>query len=93
MLIGTVTGSSITENKDDNEKRVLLQVTFLDDDDVQTVELILPPGEDSRPLNGSAILAIEVDESYKFAIGVDDGIEPESEPGEKEIIFIRRRWS
>jgi phage gp45-like len=40
--------------------RTLLQITGLDNEVVQTVELLLPPGYSARPLAGSDVLAAQV---------------------------------
>lgn len=89
MELGTVTSSEIIENKDDESKTLLLQVSISDDDDVQTAELLTTSGEDTRPIDGGAVAFIlSIGEAYKLAIAMDDGIEPTVEKGEKEFYSI-----
>ena len=88
MEIGTVTGSSITKNKDGDTDVVVVQATITDDDDAQNAELVTHSGEDSPPLPGAVAFIMELVESDKYIIAVDDTVVPEREPGEKEFYVL-----
>jgi hypothetical protein len=84
-MIGRVTNSEIKKNRDGDEKVVLLQVEITDSDDVQTVELMTPPGVNSNPVDGSIVFIAQVGSAFKVALVADDGIEPTADRGEHEI--------
>ncbi len=86
--IGIVTGTEIGPNKDSDEDVLLLQVTMLDENDVQTVELMTQSGEDSRPVIGSVVSIVQTGDADKIAIAVDDGIVPSVDEGEKELYSL-----
>jgi phage gp45-like len=73
------------ENRDDDGEKTMLQVVITEREDVQDVELINQPGEDSAPLNGTMVLILEIDPAFKVAIAADDGIDKTAEQGEREI--------
>lgn len=85
---GTVTGREVTTNKDGDTPRLMLQVRFSSDADIQTVEYVPLPGQDESPINGSRVYVIGIDESYKIAIAVNDGVEPTSATGEKYLYSV-----
>jgi len=84
MNVGNITGREIGKYKDSNVDRVLLQVKFYDDDTKQ-VELISQHGEDVNPADGCRVLVIDITDSWQAAIAITDDLEPEVDPGEKEI--------
>jgi delta 1-pyrroline-5-carboxylate dehydrogenase len=84
IQIGNITGREIEKYKDGDVNRLLLQVKFLDDD-IQQVELINQHGEDVNPADGCRVLIIDITEAYQAAIAITDDLEPEVDPGEKEI--------
>ena len=88
MRIGRVLSSEITENRDGEGKVLLLQVELSDPDDVQTVEYAQAAGEDFRPPEDTTVIVTDLGEAWKIAIAADDGIDPESLDGEKEIYAI-----
>lgn len=85
IQIGTITGRTITPNKDGDIDRVMLQVEMSSPDDIQTVELISLPGQDENPINGSRVYIMEVGTSYKVGIAVNGGVVPSIETGEKSL--------
>lgn len=82
-MIGEVTGNSIEKNRDGTKNVRLLQVKISDDQDIQTAELYSPAGDDSCPPDGSLVKIIDLGNNWKIAVAVNDGIEPESDKGEK----------
>jgi phage gp45-like len=82
---GVVKNFEIKKNKDGSQPVRLLQCVISDPEDVQTVEWISQAGEDSGPPKNSAVIIVSVG-STKFAIAVDDGIQPGNLPeGEKHL--------
>lgn len=88
MDIGRVTGYEIGKNKEGEIDVLLLQVEISEADDVQTVELYGSGGRDYNPPTNSTVIALPIAEALKIAIAVNDGITPESEPGEVEIYSV-----
>lgn len=85
MKIGRVITSEVAPNRDGEKPVLLLKVEISDPDDQQTVEYIQSAGDDYNPPPGVTVFISEVGEAWKIAIGADDGIEPESAAGEREI--------
>lgn len=85
MKLGRVISSQIETNRDGSGKVLLLQVELSDPDDLQTVEYLQAAGDDYRPPPGTSVVVTDLGKAWKIAIGADDGIEPESAEGEKEI--------
>ena len=85
MRIGTVIGYEITENRDAEDKSLMLQVEISGEDDVQTVEYMQASGVDHNPPIGSAVVVNDLGQAWAVAMGADDFVEPESESGEYEI--------
>lgn len=85
---GNITGQEIKKNQGAENPRRLLQVQISDDQDVQTVELFGPSGEDTAPANGSRVVILSIGNAWKIAIGVDDGITPTAAAGEKILYAI-----
>ena len=83
-MIGIITGSEIGKYKDGDADRVLLQVKLYEDD-TQQVELIAQHGEDVNPAKNCRAIIIDITDSYQVAIACTDDLEPECDPGEKEI--------
>jgi hypothetical protein len=84
-IIGKIIGFEITKNKDSDSDVLMLQVELTEESDVQTVELFRHAGVDYNPPAESTTVTIPVTESLRIAIATDDGITPESAPGEYEI--------
>lgn len=85
IILGTVTGQEIKQNRDGDHPVRLLQVEFAPDD-VQTVEWMAnSSGDDSAPPVGSRVLVLAISTAYKVAIGIDDEIDPEVEAGERKL--------
>ena len=80
---GTVTGREVRANRDGDKPRLMLQVQITGPDDIQTIEYVPQPGQDENPINDTKVFIIQVSESYKIAIGADDGVEPAAATGEK----------
>ena len=85
MILGKVTNREITENRESDRNVLLLQVELTSERDVQDVELFSDAGEDTSPHDGDFVLVFSLADAYQIAVGVDDGIEPEVDEGEKEI--------
>jgi len=83
--IGTVRGYEVEKNKDADDDTLLLQVEFMGEDDLQTVELIRGSGVDCNPQPGSRVIVLDITPSYRVAIAIDDGLVPAVDPGEREI--------
>jgi len=88
IRLGTVTGRSTAKNRDGEGNRLLLQVEMSNADDVQTIEMINAPGEDSNPPKGSQVLIVDLGSAFKAAIAADDGVAPSMAEGEKKLYSI-----
>jgi hypothetical protein len=88
MIIGRVTGYEIDKNKEGDEDSLLLQVELTESNDVQTVELYGSGGRDYNPPTDSTVVVIPIADALQIAVAVNDGIAPESEPGETEIYSV-----
>ncbi len=88
MDIGRVTGYEIGKNKEGEVDVLLLQVEISEPDDVQTVELYQSGGRDYNPPTNSTVIVIPIADALQIAVAVNDGITPESEPGETEIYSV-----
>lgn len=84
-MTGIVTGFEIGKNRNGTGDVVLLQVRISDQKDIQTVELMTPPGDDSIPPIDSRVVILQVSSSWKIAIANQDGISPQSGAGEKRL--------
>lgn len=84
MDLGIIKGREITSNRDGSDNKVMMQVEMLDGE-VRTIELMCNANEDFNPATGCRIFVIEYDEGYQLGIAATDDLNPESEPGEKEI--------
>ncbi len=82
--LGIITGRAITQNRDGDSTRVILQVELIAGEDVRTVELFAQAGEDVNPANGCRVVVVDID-NYKAAVAVSDDLTPECDPGEREI--------
>jgi hypothetical protein len=85
LEIGKVRGFEIKENRDGGDKVLLLQVEVTGPDDIQTVEYYQAAGQDSNPEIDSLVAFLPAGRAWKIALGANDGIEPESDPGEYKI--------
>ena len=86
--IGTVKGEEITTNKDGDDNVRLLQVELSNPDDLQTIEHVRQPGDDSGPIEDSRVIMVDLGASYRVAIAFDDGIEPSAAQGEKILYSV-----
>ena len=84
-MTGIVTGFKIGKNRNSTKNVVILQVRLRSKNDIQTVQLMNPPGDDSVPPIGSKVVIVKVSENYKIAIAQSDNIEPVVDIGEKMI--------
>lgn len=85
---GTVTGRTVTTNRDGTTQRLMLQVQMSDPDDIQTVEYVPMPGTDDNPINGTKVFIIDVGPGYLIAIGADDGVDPWGDTGDKRLYSV-----
>lgn len=82
---GTVTSNEITTNNDSEDNVRMLEVQISDPDDVQSVQLFSPSGDDSNPPVGSTVAIINVSQAYKVVVAANDNIEPSMDVGEKKL--------
>lgn len=82
---GIVTGREITINKDGEEDVEMLQVQMTDDEDIQSVQLMIQAGDDSPPPEDSLVTIVSIAEAYQIAVAVEDNISPTMLPGEKKL--------
>lgn len=85
---GIVTGSELKKNRNGQKTRLMLQVQMTNADDIQTVEYVPLPGTDANPIKGSRVYILTVDNSYKIAVAINDGVTPETDPGERHIYAV-----
>jgi hypothetical protein len=85
---GRVTGFQIGKNREGEVDCLLLQVEVSEPDDIQTVELYGSGGRDYNPPTNSTVVVIPIHQALQIAVAVNDGIVPESEPGEVELYSV-----
>lgn len=83
--VGQVTGSEVTKFLDGEENARVVNAELSEPDDQETVELVSPSGDDSPPREGTTVYVINISDTWRVAIAVDDGVEPSVEPGEKKL--------
>lgn len=88
IRLGKVTGRQIAANRDGSGDRLLLQVEMSNADDVQTVEMLNAPGEDSNPPDDAQVLIVDLGRAFKVALAADDGITPDMAEGEKKLYSV-----
>lgn len=88
IATGTVTGREIAKNKDGTTAKMMLQVQITDPQDIQRIELMQQAGESVNPPDGSRVLIVDVDSSFRVAVASDDNIVPTVAEGEKKIYSI-----
>lgn len=88
--VGTITGREIGLNQDAEKKTILVQVIIADENDSQTVEVQNSACIDIQPPDSARAFVFDVSDSYRIAVAVDDGVEPEEslDAGEIEIYSI-----
>lgn len=88
--LGVITGIEYASNRDGTDIKVLAQAILEDSEDVQTVELIQRGGEQLAPVEGSQVVALEIEDSYKIGIAIDDGSTPDITlfPGDKKFYSL-----
>jgi hypothetical protein len=85
LRIGKIRGYEVKKNRDGSAEVLLLQVEVTDPDDIQTIEFYQAAGQDSNPPLDSLVAFLSVGNAWKIALGANDGIVPDSEPGEHKI--------
>lgn len=83
--IGTVRGYEVTENKDSDTPTRMLQVELTNAEDLQSIEMMEPPGEDSNPQPGTRVLVLDLGPAYRVTVATDDGVTPDAGVGEKKL--------
>ena len=85
--LGTITGMEVAKNRDGKSDVRIARAILSDPEDVQSIELITPGGEDHVPEDRDILLVLKISEAYKLGLITDDQIEPDEnlQPGEKEI--------
>ena len=71
-LIGTITGQEIKKNRDGSIAVRLLQVQISNESDIQTVQYMSVPGEDTAPINGDKVQIFRIGSAFQFAVAVED---------------------
>lgn len=79
---GRVTGREMRLNRDGDHPVMMLQVVMTDARDVRAVELVTQHGQKSSPPNGSKVAVASIGRSWKVALGCDDKLLPNVNPGE-----------
>jgi len=87
IVLGTIKGTEIRKNRDSKAPVRMLSAEISSPKDVQSVELVIPSGEDFSPEDDDIVIVLKISEAYKIGISSDDGIEPDEtlDRGEKEI--------
>lgn len=91
LMLGTIKGSEIRQNRDSNINSRMLNSEISSPEDIQSVELIIPHGQDFNPEIDNVVLILEISPSYKLGILIDDGSVPDAtlQEGEKELFSIQ----
>lgn len=84
-MTGTVRGHEIKTNRDGTQAVLILKVEMASPDDVQSVQYMSSPGDNTVPPAGSVVTVIEAGPAWKIAVASDDGIDFDSsvEAGER----------
>lgn len=88
MEIGRIVGFVIDRNRDAETATLQLEIEISDDQDVQTVDLFSQAGEDYTPPKDSRVVTLALGEAFKVAVAVNDGQEPQTEEGEREMYSL-----
>lgn len=88
MEIGRVTSAEVGQNRDNDTKSLLLEIQISDADDIQTGELFSQSGEDYNPPKDSRVVTLSLGNAFKVAIAVNDGTEPTTGEGERELYSV-----
>lgn len=85
--IGNLINQLIEKNRDGDQLVRMLKLQITDPDDVQSVEYMQGPGEDSNPPLDSQVLTLSLGEAWQLAIALNDGVEPDPSllKGEKKV--------
>lgn len=75
-------------NRDGSRLVRMLQVELSADDDIQSVEMIRPGGDDFSPPDGTRVFIVQVGPAYKLSLGVDDKVEPQAAKGDHWLYAI-----
>lgn len=71
-MTGTVKGYQIGKNRDSSQDVLLLQCAISADDDIQLVEYMNAPGDNTIPPIGSIVTILSAGRSWKIAIACND---------------------
>lgn len=85
VITGKVTDQTIAKNIDGKNNVRILQVEITDKEDVQTIQAVYFGGEDNAPVIGSTVYILQISPAFKIVIGVDDGIVPTVNAGERKL--------
>ena len=83
--LGTITGQEIKENRNGGIDVRLLQVEMSNGSDIQTVQHVPMPGDDSPPQNGDMVAVLPIGPAFKVALGIQDSVVPSMNAGEKKL--------
>ena len=72
-MTGIVKGFEVGKNRDGTKNVLLLKVEISGTDDIQTVQYMNAPGDDSIPPSGSIVTILSAGKSWKIAIACHDG--------------------
>jgi hypothetical protein len=88
--LGTIVGSEIVENMDGESPSRMLECEISSAEDVQSIEQINKNGEQTNPRNDANVVIIEISNTWKIAVAIDDLVEPDAslDKGEKKIYAL-----
>ena len=87
--IGTITNQELKKNRDGSIAVRLLQVQVSNESDIQTVQYMSAPGEDSAPINGDKVQILSIGPAFKFAVATEDQNNAAAVPAGGKRLFSR----
>jgi len=82
---GKVLSQEIKKNRDGENDVRMLSVEITEPDDIQEIQQIFLSGEDNAPAPGDDVVILEISETYKIVIAIEDGVTPSVEVGERAM--------
>lgn len=89
-MTGIVKGYEIGKNRDGTQNVLLLQVAINSADDVQPVEYMNAPGDNTIPPMGSIVTVLNAGRSWKIAVAANDGKDFDASLNECERYFYSK---
>ena len=87
VMLGTIKSSEIRNNRDSKKLVRIVSSEITGPDDIQSIELMTPMGEDFNPEAEDVVLIFRISEAYKMGLLIDDQVAPDFTilKGEKEF--------